>query len=289
MRLSLSILIFVAGLIPATDLFAQGNQTRFEDKSFWRKLTQELSLSYYVALMGPTITGPEMETYNIFLEGRGPLQTFHAVNLRWQFSSDWATGITMAGIHHINTDKRNNDNTLFDSRVYIATPGIDIGFARMFNTFSIELPTTQISEDNNLKYGLVLSQAVSFKLPPSRFTAGWLSQIIRYTYEKKVLPPPFLGGTETRLQTTLVTTGPFLNYQLSPRWQLASLISFDWDQRGEQQDSFNFNNNLEDRVRLAINYFFQQKPFTHVGFYMQTITKPRDDKTIVGLDFSLKF
>lgn len=289
MRLRLFILILVAGVLPATTVFGQANQTRFEDKSFWKRLTQEVSLSYYVALMGPTITGPELETYNIFLEGRGPLQTFHAVNLRWQFSRDWATGVTMAGIHHINTDKRNNDNTLFDSRVYIATPGIDLGFASMFNTFSVELPTTQISQDNRLKYGLVLSQAVSFKLPPSRFTAGWLSQLIRYDYERKVLPPPFVGGRPTNLQTTLLTTGPYLNYQLSPQWQLASLVSFDWDQRGTQQNTLHFNNNLEDRIRLAINHFFLKKPFTHIGFYVQTITKPIDEKTIVGLDFSMKF
>jgi hypothetical protein len=289
MRFKNVFILIVAGLFSATNLFAQANQTRFEDKSFWKKLTQEVSLSYYVALMGPTITGPEMETYNIFLEGRGPMQTFHAMNLRWQFNSRWAVGTTLAGIHHINTDKRRNDNTLFDSRVYLATPGIDLGFARMFNTFSLELPTTQISRDNELKYGLVLSQAISFKLPPSRFSSGWLSQIIRYTYERKTLPPPFPGGFATDLQTTLVTTGPYLNYQLSSQWQIASLLSFDWDQRGSQQDTLRFNNNLEDRVRLALNYFFQTKPFTHVGFYTQATTKLRDDKTIIGLDFSLKF
>ena len=289
MHLKSLLFIFVAGFFSATSLFAQSNQTRFEDKSFWKKLTQELSLSYYVALMGPTITGPEMETYNIFLEGRGPMQTFHAMNLRWQFNSKWAFGATMAGIHHINTDKRRNDNTLFDSRFYIASPGIDLGFAKIFNTFSVELPTTKISKDNELKYGLVLSQAISFRLPPSKFSAGWLSQIIRYTYENHTLPPPFPGGFETRLQTTLVTTGPFINYQLASQWQLASLLSFDWDQRGNQQDTFRFNNNLEDRIRLALNYFFHTKPFTHLGFYTQATTKIRDDKTIVGLDFSLKF
>jgi hypothetical protein len=265
------------------------NQTRFEDKSFWKKLGKELSFSYYVALMGPTLTGPEMETYNVFLEGRGPMQTFHAMNLRWQFAQKWAVGATLAGIHHINTDKRRDNNTFFDSRVYLAVPSLDIYFANLYSTFSIEMPTSSISNDNNLEYGLVYSQVISFKLPPSRFAVGWLSQIIRYKYERSTLPPPFPGAFSVPLQTTLVTTGPYVNFQLAPQWQLAALASFDWDQRGDQTDKWEFNNNLEDRIRLAVNYFFQTKPFTHIGFYTQATTKIRDDKTIIGLDFSLKF
>ncbi|MBY0516306.1 MAG: hypothetical protein K2P81_05325 [Bacteriovoracaceae bacterium] len=272
------------------------NQTRVEDSALWRKFTDQFSLSYYVSMMGPTLNGPMNQTYNVFLDGRSPIQLFHGINLRWQFDPKWAVGFTAAGVQHITksvTDKgvvNNNNSSMFNSRAYLATPPVELGpVATMFNTFAIEFPTTPGSVENEMKYGLVLSQSLTFKLPPSPLTAGWLTQLIRYKYRRATLPPPFIGGLPTPLQTTLITTGPYFNYQLAPQWQIASLLSFDWDQRGSQTDTLRFNNNLHDRVRLAINYFFQTKPFTHVGLYTQALTNYSQATTIIGLDFSLKF
>jgi hypothetical protein len=273
------------------------NQTRVEDSALWNKFTQQFSLSYYLSMMGPTLNGPTNQTYNVFLDGKAPIQLFHGINLRWQFDPKWAVGFTTAGVQHItqtvtndNGIVNNNDSSMFNSRFYLATPGVKLGsVASMFNTFAIELASTPGSVENEMKYGLVLSQSLTFKLPPSPLTAGWLTQIIRYKYHRATLPPPFIGGLPTPLQTTLITTGPYFNYQLAQQWQIATLLSFDWDQRGSQTDTLKFNNNLQDRVRLAINYFFQTKPFTHVGFYTQALTNYSQATTIIGLDFSLKF
>lgn len=287
-------LLLLAALSIGVASATTSNQTRFEDKSFWKKLGREVSLSYYVALMGPSPGLEFDQTYNVFVEGNSPHQTFHSVNLRWQFHEKWAVGLTLAGIHHHTSPVKTkqgfvNDNTreLFNSRVYLATPGLDLGFAKMFNNFAVELPTTVGSRANGLDYGLVLSQTVVLKLPPSRMTVGWLTQLIRYEYEQSTLPSRFAGFSGTPQQTTLLTTGPFLNFQLAEQWQIASLLSFDWDQRGNQTDTLEFNNNLPDRARLAINYFFKTAPFTHVGLYTQTITKPALYNTILGLDFSM--
>jgi hypothetical protein len=292
-----SIFIAAALILGAATSHAQNtNQTRFEDKSFWKKLAREISLGYYFSLMGPSPALPADQTYNVFLEDKGPQQTFHSLNLRWQFAAQWAMGITLSGVHHhtspVKTEQgfiNDNNRTMFDSRVYLAVPSIDIGFAYVFNNFALEVPTTPISRDNEMKFGMVLSQTISVRNMPKKFSTGWLTQLIRYEYKRSTLPPPFVGGLSTPLQTTLLTTGPYLNYQLAEQWQIASILSFDWDQRGNQTDTLEFNNNLPDRFRLALNYFFKTKPFTHVGIYTQTNTKPRDDNTIVGLDFSLLF
>ncbi len=306
------VLLTVALLLGATPAFAQrdggrdqgansyaaftANQTPIGNSALWKTLTEKLSLSYYFSLMGPSPGLPSDQTYNVFLEGNAPLQTFHALNLRWQFNPDWAIGATLSGIHHftgpVETDEGFiNDNTaeLFNARFYVAVPGFGVGFARAFHTFSIEIPSTPGSRNDELKFGLVASQTLVFALPPSRFVAGWTTQIIRYRYAQATLPPPFIGGLPTPLQTTLVTMGPYVNFQLAPQWQIASLISFDWDQRGNETDTTEFNNNLPDRARLALNYFFQTAPFTHVGVYTQMLTNPTTDTTIVGFDFSLKF
>jgi hypothetical protein len=272
------------------------NQTPLVDSALWKTLTEKLSLTYYFSLMGPSPGLPSDQTYNVFLEGPAPLQTFHAFNLRWQFNPDWAMGITASGIHHftspVTTDEgfcNDNNAEMFNLRAYVAVPSLDLKFARAFHTFSIEFPTTPGSRDDELKYGLVVSQALAFALPPSRFSAGWSTQFIRYKYAQATLPPPFVGGLPTPLQTTLLTTGPYANFQLAPQWQIASSVTFDWDQRGNQTDTSELNNNLPDRFRLALNHLFQTPPFTHVGVYLQGLTKPTMDTTIIGFDFSLKF
>jgi len=281
---------------PSSFAAFNANQAPIGDSALWKTLAEKLSLAYYFSLMGPSPGLPSDQTYNVFLEGNSPLQTFHAFNLRWQFNPDWAMGATLSGIHHftgpVETDEGfTNDNTaeLFNARIYLATPGIDVGFARAFHTFAIELPTTPGSRNDELKFGAVISQSLVFALPPSRFTAGWTTQFIRYRYARATLPPPFVGGLPTPLQTTLITMGPYANFQLAPQWQIASVVSFDWDQRGNETDTTELNNNLPDRARLALNYFFQTAPFTHVGVYTQALTKPTLDTTIVGFDFSLKF
>ncbi len=288
--------LFLALALPAASFAQTGNQTRFEDKSFWKKLSQDFTFSYYVALMGPSPALPADQTYNVFLEGKAPLQTFHAVNVRYQFLPDWAVGVSQTGVMHhsgpVTTEEgfvNGNENSLFNPQVYVALPGLFLSKATIWHTLAVELSNTEGSKQNNMHYGLVLSQAISLRLPPGRLSAGWLSQVYRYHYRQRTLPPPFPGGLPTPLQTTLVTTGPYVNYQLAPRWQSATNLSFDWDQRGKQTDKWEFNNNLPDRFRTAVNYFFQTKPFTHVGVYLQTLTKPSMDTTIFGVDLSLRF
>ncbi len=278
--------------------FAAFNNTQRtnEVSQLWQQIERSFSFSYYVSLMGPSPGLPIDQTYNNFLEGPSPLQLFHAVNLRWQFNPDWAIGATLAGIQHftepVETEEgfiNDNNSELFNMRLYVAIPGYDWYFADAYHTFSLELPTTPGSRDDELKYGLVISQALAFALPPSALTAGWSTQFIRYKYTNHTLPPPFPGGLPTPLQTTLITTGPYVNLQLAAQWQLATSLSFDWDQRGDEAKTLEFNNNLPDRARMALNYLFRTAPFTSAGIYTQIITQPTNDTTIFGLDLALRF
>jgi hypothetical protein len=88
----------------------------------------------------------------------------------------------------------------------------------------------------------------------------------------------------------IVSGGPYLNYRFSDKWMLGSLLTFDWDQRGLQTSSQEFNNNLSDRGRVTLSYFPQKlKYLQSVGVFSQALLKFRPETTAFGADFSLRF
>ena len=105
--------------------------------------------------------------------------------------------------------------------------------------------------------------------------------------------PPFpaeLGGKPTPLQTMIISGGPYLNYRFSDSWLMGSTLIFDWDQRGIQTGSNEFNNNLSDRGRLNLTYFPQRiKYLQSIGLFSQALIKYRPETTMMGADLSLKF
>ena len=71
---------------------------------------------------------------------------------------------------------------------------------------------------------------------------------------------------------------------------LGTTFTFDWDQRGSQADTFNFNNNLSDRFRLQMTYFPKSIPYLQsIGVFAQALIKYRPETTSLGADFSLRF
>jgi hypothetical protein len=293
--------------------YIQGNQGQvlqiaMPQKSLARRLWENTSLSYYQQFLGPTAAGKGSETYNVFQEGidspnsgRAPLQSFHAVNLRHQITTDWAMGATLSASNGYTDEVQNKDakgfnftnrpeTEFFNARAYIGLPPLRMSWATLFTTVSYEFPTSETSKDLDMKYGLVLAQSLAFQLPDPRWTAGFMGQIYRMYYKNNVTPPPFQGGTPTSMQTMIISGGPYANYRFNDRWMLGSVLTFDWDQRGVQSGSREFNNNLPHRGRVNLTYFPQQiKYLQSVGLFTQALLKFRPDTTAIGADFAVKF
>ncbi len=289
---------------------AQVLQTKMPQKSLGQRLWENTTLGYYQQFLGPTASGSSSETYNIFQEGidnpgsgRAPLQSFHAVNLRHQINTDWAIGATLSAVNSY-TDKvqnKNLDGTTFETtpesiwfnaRAYVSIPSLVTSAGTLFTTLSFEAPTSSISKDDEMRYGLVASQSFAFALPDVRWTAGLTGQIYRMYYQNNVKAPPFspsLGGVPTPLQTMIVSGGPYVNYRFNDKWMLGSLLTFDYDQRGVQSGSRDFNNNLPHRGRVNLTYFPQIKYVQSVGLFTQTLLKFRPSTTAIGADVSVKF
>lgn len=283
-------------------------QLSMPQKSLARRLWENTSLSYYQQFLGPTAAGSGSETYNVFQEGidspnsgRAPLQSFHAVNLRHQINTDWAIGATLSASNGYTKEVENKDKDgftfsnrpdteFFNARAYLSLPALRFSLATLFTTVSYEAPTSEVSKDLEMKYGLVLSQSLAFNLPNPRWNAGIMGQIYRMYYKNNVQAPPFPGGKPTAMQTMIVSGGPYLNYRFNDRWLLGSIVTLDWDQRGVQSGSREFNNNLPHRGRVNLTYFPQKiKYLQSIGLFSQALLKFRPDTTAFGADFSVRF
>lgn len=289
---------------------AQVVQIAMPQKSLGQRLWENTTLGYYQQFLGPTASGSGSETYNIFQEGidnpgsgRAPLQSFHAVNLRHQINTDWAVGATLSAVNSY-TDKvqnKNQDGTTFENRpdsewfnarAYVSIPSLVTSIGTLFTTLSFEAPTSSISKEDEMRYGLVASQSFAFALPDIRWNAGLTGQVYRIYYQNNVKAPPFspaLGGKPTPLQTMIISGGPYVNYRFNDKWMLGSVLTFDWDQRGVQSGSRDFNNNLPHRGRVNLTYFPQIKYVQSVGLFTQALLKYRNETTAIGADFSVKF
>jgi hypothetical protein len=291
---------------------AQVLQLSMPQKSLGRRLWENTSLSYYQQFLGPTPSGSPKETYNVFQEGidqpgtgRAPLQSFHAANLRHQINTDWAIGATLSATNgYTDTVENRNDegavvatNTskldFFNARAYVSLPPVRFDSGTWYSTLSYEAPTSNTSKDLEMRYGWVAASSYAFNLPDPSWNAGFIGQIYRMYYKRNVTPPPCpvqLGCTPTALQTMIISGGPYVNYRFNDRWMLGSIITLDWDQRGVQSGSTQFNNNLPHRGRVNLTYFPQQiKYLQSVGLFTQALLKYRHETTAIGADFAVRF
>lgn len=291
----------------------QGNNfitTKSPKKSFGDRLLERTSFSYYHMFMGPTLSGSMNETYNVFQEGvdnpetgRAPLQSFQSVLLRHDLTPDWGLGVSLAASNGYTEEVRNSgergnvtntpDTLFFNARAHLYLPALDLGVVSLFSTFSYEAPTSVISRDDNMRFGLVLTENVAIKTSLTNpWSGGFTAQIYRMFYEDNQKPIPGcdpLDCVPTQLQTQIITVSPYVNYRFSDKWNWGNMLILDWDQRGVQANSREFNNNLPHRLRSTITYYPGRFKITNVGVFAQALTKFRPSTTMVGAEIAFRF
>jgi hypothetical protein len=284
---------------------AQVLQTQLPQESLGETLRKNTSLSYYHQFLGPTVGGPSGETYNVFVEGNSPYQSFHAAALKYTFNSDWAVGASMAAItaygdsvvdRKTGFENRNLRDEFYNVRLFVSLPSLKTSLGTLFTTVSYEAPTSVVSRLDNMQYGGVLAQSFALALPSPKWTAGVAWQFYRMVFEENVQNIPanfyFNGSTAVKIdrQTTIVSGGPYMTYRHNDNWGMNSSIIFDWDQRGDETQTTEFNNNLPDRARLGISYFPSRlKQIANVGIFTQGLLKYSSETHAVGGEFALKF
>lgn len=276
---------------------SQTVQTSLPTKSLGQHIIENISLTYYQQFLGPTASGRYQETYNPFQEGRAPLQSFHAFNLRYNINNDWAIGSSISVVNgyteRVETDLGTNtpEPFWFNARVYVQVPSIKLSPVTITTTISYEAPTSSISIDNQMRYGLVVAENIMLNIPSPSWSAGILAQYYQAYYRQNVLDAPFpeeFGGEPTPLQTVIVSGGPYVSYRFNDKWMATSLVAIDWDQRGRQTGTTRFNNNLEHRGRIGLNYFPNIKYLNSVGIFSQGLIEFRPETTAFGAEFTLR-
>ncbi|MGE3608070.1 MAG: hypothetical protein AB7I27_00685 [Bacteriovoracaceae bacterium] len=269
-------------------------QIQMPQKSLGKRILQNTSLNYYQQFLGPTATGPTNETYNVFQSGRAPLQSFHSANLRHQINNDWAIGATLAATNGYTKEVRTSDGYVnkpdtswYNSRAYVSLPALQTKPVTLFTTASYEFATSNISKEDEMRYGLVLNNSLAFNVPSYKWAMGIMTQVYRMYYKNNVMYKP--GYYPVQNQTLIISGGPYLNYRFSDKWLATSLLTFDWDQRGTQTGSRDFNNNLPDRGRVGITYFPNIKYLSSVGLFSQALLKFRPSTTAFGAELALRF
>lgn len=277
---------------------AQVLQTQMPQRSLGRQLMQNTSLNYYTQFLGPTVGGPGGQSYNVFQEGNTPYQSFHAANIRYQFNPDWAVGASLAAVNAygetVTSQQNGSKSTMlrdefFNARAFVSVPSFKSDIGTLFTTFSYEAPTSVVAREDNMKYGLVLSQSFAFKLPSIKWTTGVAWQYYRAYYQQNVVPAQN-GFLSYARQTTIVNVGPYLAYRFSDRWGASSSMTFDWDQRGNQTGTSSFNNNLPDRARLGVSYYPTTiKQIQNVGIFTQGLLKYTTASQAFGAELAASF
>jgi hypothetical protein len=275
---------------------------KMPQKSGLSKFLEKTSVSYYQQFLGPTLSGPGGQTYNVFQEtanvpnsGQAPIQSFHAMSVRYAINNDWAIGSSVAMANGYTQDVVNRAGSVnkaqpqwFNARMFVNLPSWKTSPATFFTTIAYEHPTSSISKNDGMTWGYVISENVSFNLPSLKWTAGLTGQIYRINYNHNVKRAP--GMQPTQLQTMIVSGGPYVNYRFNDNWMLGSTVIVDWDQKGLQTGSREWGNNLPHRGRLTATYFPSNiKYLQSVGLFSQALLKFRPNTTVVGAEFALRF
>jgi hypothetical protein len=294
---------------------AQGNmpfaqtpvlQTQMPQQSLARTLMQNTSLNYYTQFLGPTVGGPGGQSYNVYQEGNTPYQSFHAGNIRYQFNPDWAAGVSLAAVNAYGetvTSQQNGSKSkmlrdeFFNARAFVSLPSLRADAGTLFTNLAYEAPTSNVAKQDEMKFGLVLSQSYAFKLPSIKWTTGVAWQYYRAFYQDNVVGAKTVNGefgpytlASYARQTTIFNIGPYLAYRFSDAWGATSSMTFDWDQRGNQTGTGSWNNNIPDRARVGISYYPTKiKQIQNIGLFTQGLIKYTTASQALGMELAASF
>lgn len=300
------VLGFMLQIAQAQTPQSQVMQINVPQKSLSRSLLEKTSLNYYTQFLGPTVAGTGGQSYNVFQEGRTPYQNFHAMNIRYQHSPDWAIGASIAAVNmygdtvisqqgQVNTQPHRDE--FFNARAFMQVPSLKTWAGTLNTTIAYEAPTSVVSKNNGMQYGGVLTQSFALPIESLKLTAGLSWQYWRAVYKDNISYFPenyFFPGSvrqeANRYQTTIFSGGPYLGYRFNDRWGMMTSMTFDWDQRGNQASKNQWNNNLPDRWRMGMSYYpTTYRWIQNVGIFSQSLVKYTSSTQAVGAELALSF
>jgi hypothetical protein len=281
-------------------------------------IKSNLSFGYFMNFLGPSLSRPENgPTYNRFnsgndyfgnkLDATDNTNYFNSLSLTYQVKQNFTVGYSYAWDETFNNgasykwkskqldgsfktfeSDREPTRSDYNQRLNLFFGNIYEGKSFYLSTgFSYEMPTSEVSQDNEMLYGLILNPTIAFKSETPGLFYGVTAQIQRDYYQNNSI---FVANCDScypnEMQTMRTSVGHYLNYMISDKWTFQNTTNFDWDQRGIDTETNRFSNNMDDVIRFGFNY--RTNKVISLGPYTQAVLfDPRLETTVVGFTFGM--
>ena len=297
----------IAALVPVFGLLAAasaaeparapGAYVLPSQSSFWSEMRSRSSFEYYLRVNGPsiggTIHGEVGESYNPFVSGRWPVQVFHSLTYGFRIDDKTTAALEGSAVQDVArgvVDKFgypvNPAWTLFHPAVRVSrTSMLDNSLFSMSFDATVFFPTSSFAQKQTMLFSLALDQTWNVKLPASRWSTG-LNTRIQPTAYKQALPQ---DQYDSQRRLLFISGGPFVNFRISDRFELANTSLFDCDKYAGRDSLLDFDSASDDRVQSQLNYYSPGR-MARVGAYVQSVVfQPGLDTSTVGMDLTLTF
>jgi hypothetical protein len=321
--------------------YAQMNTTVKDVKqSSLTKVLSNFSFNYFAKYTGPSLS-PDYQsgaTYNRFDGGRtsyngqrldttGSQQTYQSFKLSYKLPKNLSLsyGLTYQdnikkGIKH-KTGEREYGRSFNDHRVSLFVPSIISGTkASLSSSFFYQLPTTQGSKDNEMKYTIGIQPTLAIYSKVKGLYHGVTASVEKgyynrgYNYSDSTTTtktfikrnpdgspwthpdgsPIEVTETNTYIQNTThqgvkANVGAYANYMLTDKTTLKSSVEFDYDQVGDQVGTTNeWGNNMDNIGNLGASYRVLKNISVEAGVNF-SLEEPSVEKTAIftSLDITI--
>lgn len=246
-----------------------------------KNASQNILFSYGLQYLGPSpnSTYEDGATYNRFNSGQdykgddtdptSSYQLYHSFSLGYKISKTLSLSYSYTfqnDLHkNIEYETYNSDGSLF--RKYQRPHGLSYNNQRInlfsnnlfsnnsifiMSNFFYELATTDIAKDSNMNYGVGIQPIIIIYSSIAHLYHGIKGSIQRDYYKNQEYEYSCYPSTcSIRYQTLFVNVGGYIGHNISDNLSIHSEIIFDWDQKGNEVGTTNFNHNMDNVIEIG--------------------------------------
>ncbi|MBT4790214.1 MAG: hypothetical protein HON90_01470 [Halobacteriovoraceae bacterium] len=277
---------------------------------------QKLSFSYGAKYLGPSLSPSYQEgaTYNRFNSGQdfkgdntdptGSTQVYHSLTFGLQAWKNVKLSFTSTFQEELNNEIKyetyNSDGsvyatnnrkigTSYNNQRLNATVTNIYSNSSLFvmSNFYYEMPTTQFAKDTDMLYGVGMQPLIGIFSNTMGLYHGVKFSFERDYYQRQEFRYQCESYTcHTKRQTSRISTGAYIGYNVSDKLGWDGEVTFDWDQDGDQVETNEFSKNMDDVLEIGPRY--QLTPQINLATKLQmAISDPSIDKSAVLATFLL--
>ena len=270
-----------------------------------KKAASNFTFDYYVKYLGPGLSGNMQQgsTYNRFNTGqswdgseedfRSSEQIYQSFKLGFRLPRNMIVSYSVTYQDDVKKDieydggTRRYGRSYNDQRLSLWVPDIySNSLVYLHTSLFYERATTDSSIEKGMQYGVGVQPTLGFYTGVPGLSTGISASIERDVYPDNEFMPDWCkepgyscdGVETTKRQTTFIGLSPYVNYSLTDSLTLQAQLAFDWDQDGDQAETLEFNNNMNDTWALGANYRAMKN--VSIGFGVEgSLSEPHLDRT----------